>query len=118
MAKENVKLFFEEVEKDAELQAKFNEITEKYNQSILNRLIEMGKEEGFEFTNEDLEAFNKEVILKILEEDELSEDALESIAGGFGVKIDGEVRLTVIDPMEEWKKKIKDNAKIFFPDII
>lgn len=109
MSRENLKLFLEEVERDAELKGKINELNENHNENILNRLREIGQEEGYEFTNEDLKAFNQEVVLNMLEKGELSEDDLESVSGGL--KFEGEIRLTVMKPEDLLIDKLKMDPK-------
>ena len=71
---ENLKKFLEEVEKNKELKAKLEALTDK--DTALEKVIEIAAGYGFTLTAEDFEEKDAE---------ELSADELESVAGGTTV---------------------------------
>jgi len=79
MSVENVKAFFEKIEKDEKFREEFlkNEKLEKGNPETI---ISAASEAGYTFTNEDFEAAKKE-----LDARELTPEELERISGGIGV---------------------------------
>jgi len=79
MSVENVKAFFEKIEKDEKFREEFlkNEKLEKGNPETI---ISAASEAGYTFTNEDFEAAKKE-----LDARELTPEELEKISGGIGI---------------------------------
>lgn len=85
MAFENVKAFYEALEKDTELQAKVNAADAAYNGDAADEaaaaaaiIVPVAKEAGFDFTAEELFEFEKSAAA----DGEFSEDELEAVAGG------------------------------------
>ena len=85
MPAENVKAFFEALSKDGVLQKALREKELAYTGAKENReavvaevLIPVANEAGYDFTLEDLKAFEKSMQV----EGELAEDELEAVAGG------------------------------------
>ncbi len=74
MSVENIKAFNEKINASADLQKKFKETggdAEKY--------IALAKENGFEISKADIEAYKE----SLKPEGELSEEQLSDVAGGF-----------------------------------
>lgn len=93
MAKENVEKFYEEIMKNRDLQEKLMEVQKNYSGEKENRdalvkelLIPFAKENGYEFTEEEVLAADKEIAMKC---GEVSEDELENVSGGFSVCLVG-----------------------------
>jgi len=86
MSKENVKKLFEKIQKDAELQKNYAEIMQASGKgsekSLADKLVGLGKANGFEFTSKDLEAARNELIDRVNENGELDDNALSGVAGG------------------------------------
>ena len=85
MAIENVKAFYEALEKDAELQAKVDAADAAYAGDAKDKaaaaaaiLLPIAKEAGFDFTAEELLGFENAAV----SEGEFTEDELEAVAGG------------------------------------
>ena len=85
MAIENVKTFYEALEKDAELQAKVDAADAAYAGDAKDEaaaaaaiLLPIAKEAGFDFTAEELLGFENAAV----SEGEFTEDELEAVAGG------------------------------------
>ena len=76
MSRKNLKGFFEVILKDPSLAGKIKEVG-----TDANALIKLAKDNGYEITAEDLKAAADE--MGIVGE-ELSDEQLEQIAGGFG----------------------------------
>ena len=88
MAIENVKAFYEALEKDADLQAKINAADAAYNGDADDQIaaaeaiiIPVAKAAGFDFTAEELMEYDNTA--SQAEDFEFTEDELESVAGGF-----------------------------------
>jgi len=75
MSVEAVKGFIEKVGQDEELAEKVKEAG-----TDVNEIIRLGKENGFEFTAEDMKALHDETAKS---GEELSDEDLEKVAGGF-----------------------------------
>ncbi len=90
MSKENVKLMFGKMEKDAALKGKYAELMQAHQKDSENKmaekLIEFGKTSGFAFSKEDLLAARAELTDKANSNKELSDDDLENVAGGVSQK--------------------------------
>jgi len=91
MSKDNVKQMFGKIEKDAALKGKYADLMKAHQMDTENKMaekiIEFGKNSGFEFLKEDLLAARSEVIDKANSNKELSNNDLSSVAGGgaFGL---------------------------------
>jgi predicted ribosomally synthesized peptide with nif11-like leader len=79
MSKEAVRLFIEKIEQDEELQELVRNAFETKDPNV--NLADVGREHGFEFTEEE----GLEVWEEVQNEDELSDFALELISGGVPV---------------------------------
>ncbi len=83
MATDQVIVFFEKLRGDEELKGeakKFRGLTDR--KAVLDGLMAMAKEHGFDFDEADLEAGWNEWKAKIEASGELSDEALEAVAGG------------------------------------
>ncbi len=86
MSKEQVKEFFIKLEQDKKLQEKCDTALKRIDRSdediLGSKLIELGKDAGFEFSLDDLKATKREMMDQLNENEELNDDALKSVAGG------------------------------------
>lgn len=82
MSKEKVKLFYEKVEHDVELQVKLKDIIAEEHTIFIENIVKLGKESGFEFSKEDLQQLENEAITSIEEDGELDDFQLEAVSGG------------------------------------
>ena len=86
MSKDNVKLMFEKIEKDGNLQKKYADLMRSQNDKTENilseKLIKFGKSHGFLFSKDDLTETRTELIDKINQNKELSDNDLANVAGG------------------------------------
>ncbi len=78
MSKETVREFFKVAEKDDALQEKL-----KAGNSSTS-IVQMAADRGYEFTTKELQAFMQEAIAA---DGELSQEELETVAGGLRIKI-------------------------------
>lgn len=76
MSKEAARLFIEKIDQNNDLQELIINSLENQDSSV--NLVEVGREHGFEFTEEEI----RKVWSDILKEEELSDFALELISGG------------------------------------
>jgi len=88
MSKDNVKNMFAKFEKDADLKKKYVELM-KYHQNetektLSDKLIELGKNSGFDFSKDDLLAARSEFMDIINSNSELADNDLSSVTGGKG----------------------------------
>ena len=90
MSVENVKAFYEALQKDTELQEKVNAADAAYTGDAENKaaaaaaiILPIAKEAGFDFTAEELLEAAAGAAKK--EDGEISEDELEAVAGGTAV---------------------------------
>ena len=88
MAKENVKKFLEELSTNKELQEKFMaaqkgyEVEGKSEEDIFSDIVlPIAKEAGFEFTDSEYRAIQRDVMA----EKGMSEEELENVSGGWSV---------------------------------
>ena len=82
---EKMKELFEKVSKDATLQEKYSVImkdAEKAGEDVKKKLAAFAKEEGYDITFEEMQAFFKELTNK--NKGELSDAELDMVAGGKG----------------------------------
>jgi predicted ribosomally synthesized peptide with nif11-like leader len=90
MSKDNVKQMFAKMEKDADFQKKYADLMAAHRQetekALADKLIQLGKTAGFEFSNEDLHAARAEVMDKANSNEELSDGDLANVAGGGAQK--------------------------------
>jgi len=90
MSKDNVKKMFGKIEKDAALQKKYAELMQAHQKetekALTDKLVELGKTSGFEFSKDDLLAARAELIDKAHSNKELSNEDLAKVAGGRGAK--------------------------------
>lgn len=92
MSQKNVKLFYEELSKNKELQEKITKANEKYTGQkideksidliLQNELLPIAKEAGFDFTLEELYEFAKKSNQSF--GGRLSDDELDAVVGGWG----------------------------------
>ena len=76
MATENVKLFVEKVKSDSDLAEKLRNLKESDHPQQLTELVRIANEQGYDFTEAEYEECLRE---------ELSEEQLDKVAGGFYV---------------------------------
>lgn len=82
MTVKNVVLFYEKVESDEVLQAKFQALQEGSEEDRMAKLLGIAKEEGFEISESEFKAYIQEVIAKSSETDELDIEDLDQVSGG------------------------------------
>ncbi len=94
MSKDNVKKMFAKMEKDADFQKKYAGLMEAHHQetekALADKLIQLGKTAGFEFSNEDLHAARAEVMDNTNSNKELSDDELANVTGGGLTNVAGD----------------------------
>jgi len=87
MSKDSVKQMFGKMEKDAELQKKYSELMQanqiESEKALADKLVELGKTSGFEFSKEDLLAARAEFMDDNNSNCELSGSDLGNVAGGI-----------------------------------
>ena len=87
MSQENVTKFFAEIEKNPSLKAKYVEAMKEYQKEsdkiLAGKLIEVGKTSGFSFTDTDLHEAHTELMTNINENNELNDEDMAKVAGGF-----------------------------------
>lgn len=87
MSKEKIKLFFKELEKNPELQAKFLEkMKDEKTESaadVTTKAIAFGKTAGFDFTEDELKEYSAELMDAMHENNELPDEEIKDAAGGF-----------------------------------
>lgn len=79
MSTENLKLFFDKVREDDKLQEKLVKLSDENREELVNKMIEVGAERGYEFSRKDMKQFATE---QMVESGELSEEEMEAVAGG------------------------------------
>lgn len=79
MSLENVKLFFEKLSIDEQLMRQFQQLTDDHFEVLIKKIIEFGGKRGFEFSKEDMIAFEDEVVTRIVERNEFMEDEMEPV---------------------------------------
>lgn len=82
MTSKNVKAFYEKVESDEVLQGKLKEMKVTSEEEQVTKFLHIAKEEGFEFSEEDLQSYVQELMAKAQENGELDEDMLDQVSGG------------------------------------
>lgn len=81
MSKVSADQFYQQIVKDPELQQKFQTVVGRENTAAL--AVELGKEKGYNFTVEEaMESINEWYKPKS-QEQELSDEQLEAVAGGL-----------------------------------
>jgi len=92
LSKDNVKLMFGKMEKDANLQKKYAELMQIHQKETENtlagKLIELGKTSGFIFSQDDLLAARAEFMDQTNSNKELSDNDLVNVAGGQRGKLE------------------------------
>jgi len=87
MGKDNVKQMFGKMEKDAALKGKYAELMQAHQKesekALADKLVELGKTSGFEFSKDDLLAARAEFMDEANSNGELSGADLGNVAGGF-----------------------------------
>ena len=93
-----MKELYEKVAKDDKLQAKFNEITKNAEneraEELMKKLQSFAKEEGYEVTPEEIQAFFKDLAAK--QSDPLSDAELDMVAGGKTLGGQGNIAMSVV----------------------
>ncbi|ARV57834.1 hypothetical protein BZZ01_03570 [Nostocales cyanobacterium HT-58-2] len=80
MSRANVEKFYQEFLKDPALQEQLKTATDRNSTAAL--AVELGKEKGYSFTLEEAQAYIDEINAN-LPQGELSDELLESVAGGM-----------------------------------
>ena len=80
MSKESLKQFLTKLSQDESLQASLNQAPDQ--ESYINLAVQLGEQEGYSFTVEELEEELANFTQTVPNEGELSEQELEAIAGG------------------------------------
>lgn len=89
MSKENVQLFFEQVEKDEQLQEKLKSMQTENQEKAQASIVKLGKESGYDFSAEDLQQVTEEIVASMPKNEELDDSELEAVSGGSGIIIAG-----------------------------
>ncbi len=91
MSKENVKMMFAKMAKDEVFHKRYTDLMQAHQQetekNLADKLIQLGKTAGFEFSNEDLLAARAEIMDMANSNKELSDNDLERVAGGGQQKL-------------------------------
>lgn len=78
MSQENVQQFYEMIQNNEQMQQQLGAIEDR--ETFLNRVVQLGQENGSTFTSQEVEAFLKQKGQE--QSSELSDRELESVAGG------------------------------------
>ncbi|ARV57832.1 hypothetical protein BZZ01_03555 [Nostocales cyanobacterium HT-58-2] len=81
MSRANVENFYQELLKDSALQEQLRTATDRDSTAAL--AVELGKEKGYGFTLEEAQAYIDEINANNVPQGELSDELLESVAGGM-----------------------------------
>ncbi|SMP54804.1 Nif11-like leader peptide family RiPP precursor [Anoxynatronum buryatiense] len=82
MAANQVKAFFEYVKNSEDVQRQMQAIQETGESDLLNIYVQLAQVNGFEVTAEELETEIEGMAMNMVGEGELSDEELESVAGG------------------------------------
>ena len=82
MSQENVKKFFAEIEKNQGLKTKYAEVMKDSEKALFGKIVELGKQSGFSFTEADLSDLHAAAMDKMNENGELCDSDLTAAAGG------------------------------------
>lgn len=82
MSMENAKTFYEKVKVDEGLQQRIGQLAKEDPKGIGAVIIRTAKENGFDFSEEELKVFIEERAKTINSNGELNDSELESVAGG------------------------------------
>lgn len=83
MSKESVKLFFEQVEKDEQLQERLIKVQTENQEKVQASIVKLGKETGCDFSREELQQVSEQVVTSIKQNGELDDEQLEAVSGGI-----------------------------------
>ena len=83
MSVENVKLLFRKLENNEDLQNQLKDLHHKKNEEMIKEIIVLGEKQGIPFTKEEFDAYLTEAIKQSHDGDELSDEELQSVAGGL-----------------------------------
>ena len=81
MSRENVKLFFQKVREDAELQEQLRCLYARIYEYMQKNLVNLGVRLGYDFSLEDLEQLMQETAATLQKKGELDDAELEAVAG-------------------------------------
>lgn len=82
MSMEKAREFYEKVNSDKVLQQKIGELVKEDPKQMGSIIIKTAKENGFEFNEEEMKTFMAEKAKTVNSGQELSDNQLESVAGG------------------------------------
>jgi len=82
MSMENAKKFYEKVSTDKALQQQIGQLAKEDPKQLGSAIINAAKENGFEFTEDEMKAFMMEKAKQVKSGQELSDSELEAVAGG------------------------------------
>jgi len=86
MSREEVKKLFGGIEKDEKLKGNFTELirehTRETEKMLAEKIAELGRSSGFEFSKDDLFAARAELMDKINANEELNDNDLATVSGG------------------------------------
>lgn len=80
MSKENIQSFFESLQEDSKEQEQI--LTAPDLSTLSSTTVKLGRDAGYEFTEEEFDSFLTEIDEAVQPPEELSEEDLESVAGG------------------------------------
>lgn len=85
MSKESIQEFYNYVQTQPEIQQELNSLIGD-RKALLDKAIELGQQNNYSFTKEELEQAIANLEAAYSENSELSDEQLEAVAGGKGVR--------------------------------
>lgn len=82
MSSENIALFYEKVEQDDRLQEQVASMIKEEQSKLNEQVVNIASENGFTFSNEDVQQFIKQSLHSHRADGELDDGELEHVAGG------------------------------------
>lgn len=96
MSRESVKLFFEKVREDEDLQGKMKELYSENQLRLQESIIKLGAESGCNFSAEDMQQLAQETAVMMQKNEELDDAQLEEVAGGGLELLPPDVKMSII----------------------
>lgn len=83
MSMENVKLLFDSLVNNENLQKQLKDLRHKKNEEMINEIIKLGEKQGIQFTREEFYEYIAKATRQSQNEDDLSDEELQGVAGGL-----------------------------------
>lgn len=80
MSTANVTLFFEKASRDYQLQKQLYKLSDSSDEEFINKLVELGRENGYEFSSDDVRAIGK-VMAIMAESSDIPADVFQVATG-------------------------------------